>query len=140
MTRLRACALRSGGWAVIWWMLFQDPDDPDDFDHAVHALMGGDLAPGAPVVGPPFQLDTAAREAELGEAGLTQISSEVIRSRVVMTAGQVRALYATIAVVLRRSPAEQAALLDRIESEVLERHGGRVERTFVTAVYRGRKP
>ena len=57
-----------------------------------------------------------------------------------LDAGQVRALYASVALVLRRSPAEQALVLDRLEALARDRFGGRVERLFVTALYTGRRP
>ena len=50
-----------------------------------------------------------------------------------------RALYASVAHVLRRSPEEQAAVLDRLEALAREDFGGRIERLFVTALDTGRR-
>jgi SAM-dependent methyltransferase len=132
-------ALRPGGWAVIWWMLFDDPTSPDAFDLASQSVLGG--SPTIPAgAGPvPFQMDVAARTAEMAGAGLADVSAELIKSRQVLTASQVRHLYATLAIVLRRPRPEQARLLDRLEQLVYQRFGGSVERWFLTTVYRARK-
>lgn len=133
-------ALRPGGWAVVWWIIFDDPAAPDAFDEASQSVLGGSptIPPGGGPV--PFQLDVAARTAEMAAAGLADVGAEVIRSRHVLTAAQVRSLYATLAIVLRRPGPERAQLLDRLEDLVHRQFGGSVERSFPTAVYRGRKP
>jgi SAM-dependent methyltransferase len=133
-------ALRPGARAVIWWMLFDDPASPDAFDTASQAVLGGSptIAPGAGPV--PFQADMAARMADMTSAGLADVTGEIVRSGHLLTAMQVRRLYATLAIVLRRPGPEQAQLLDRLEQLVRHRFGGSVRRTFVTAIYRGHKP
>ncbi len=133
-------ALRLGGWAVIWWMLFDDPTSPDAFDLASQSVLGGSptIPPGAGPV--PFQIDVAARTANMAGAGLADVTAELIKSPRFLTAAQVRRLYATLAIVLRRPRTEQARVLDQLEQLVHHRFGGSVERSFLTAVYRGRKP
>lgn len=133
-------ALRPGGWAVIWWMLFDDPASPDAFDLASQAILGGSPSIPEGTSPVPFQLDAAARTTDMAQAGLTDVSAELLRSRHVLTAAQVRRLYATLAIVLRRPGTEQAALLGQLEHLVCQRFGGTVKRTCLTAVYRGRKP
>src|ERR1022692_3950448 len=132
-------ALRPGAWAVIWWMLFDDPTSPDAFDLASQSILGGSptIPEGAGAV--PFQIDVAARTADMTEAGLADVSAELIKSKHGLTASQIRRLYATLAIVLRRPKPEQTRLLDRLEQLVHQRFGGSVERSFLTAVYRGRK-
>jgi hypothetical protein len=88
----------------------------------------------------PFQIDMAARLADLEVAGFTEVRAERISSAVRLTAAQVRALYATLAIVLRRPADEQAMVLDRLERLVAEWFGGQVERRFLTAIYLGRNP
>lgn len=133
-------ALRPGAWAVIWWMLFQDHDQPDDFDRALHEILGGDPALPATSQATPFQLQARARKAEIAAAGLVDVEAELVRASYVLSAGQMRSLYATTAIVLRREKMEQEQLLDRVQQLVLRDYGGQVERHFVTASYRGRKP
>lgn len=133
-------ALRPGAWAVIWWMLFDDPSSPDAFDVASQAILGG--SPSVPQgTGPlPFQIDVAARMEDMTRAGLADVTAEIIKSKQVLTASQVRLLYATLAIILRRPEPVQDRLLGQLEQLAQHRFGGSIERTFVTAVYRGRKP
>jgi hypothetical protein len=51
-----------------------------------------------------------------------------------------RALFASVAIVLRRSPEERSAVLDAIEGVIRDDFGDRAERLFVTALYTGRRP
>jgi SAM-dependent methyltransferase len=131
--------LRVGGWVVIWWMLFQDPTAPDDFDLATHEVLGGSPSRPEHPEATPFQIDVEAREAEMSAAGLVDVGSELIRATYTFGPAELRALYATTATVLRRPAAEQQLVLDRLEELVRDRHQSRVERRFLTALYRGRK-
>jgi SAM-dependent methyltransferase len=132
--------LRPGGCLAIWWMLFEDPTRPDDFTQAAETLLGGSpsslLEPGRP----PFQLDEIARRSDLQRAGFVDVESELIHSEADMDASQVRALYATMAIILRRPASERIRVLDALEALVREKYGGRVERFFVTALYTARNP
>jgi SAM-dependent methyltransferase len=128
--------LRPGGWAAIWWMLFDDPAAPDDLTSLVEDRLGAPTSVGDP----PFQLDTAARSAELSDAGFLDVETEVIRSVVVLDAASARALYASMAIVLRLPPEQQADVLNMVEANVHDRFGGRLERHMVTAMYTARNP
>jgi SAM-dependent methyltransferase len=135
-------AVRPGGSVALWWTLFQDPTALDEFSFAADEVLG----PRTPAVfeepdRPPFQLDTEHRLRDLARWGhLEGLESEIIAEPRALDARQVRALYASVALVLRRSPEERAAVLDDLEALVHQRFGGRVERTFVTALYTGRRP
>jgi SAM-dependent methyltransferase len=131
--------LRPGGWAAIWWMLFEDPASPDEFSQAAELVLEGSPTTAEPGR-LPFQIDMPARRADLEAAGFAGVRAELIRSAAWLDAAQVRALYATLAIVLRRPAAEQAAVLDELEHLVADQFGGRVERRFPTAVYLGRNP
>lgn len=50
-------------------------------------------------------------------------STELIKAPEVLTAAQVRRLYATLAIVLRRPKTEQARVLNRLEQLIHERIG-----------------
>ena len=134
-------AVRRGGAVALWWTLFQDPTA----GRVQPRRRGG---PGAPGPGafeepgrPPFQLDAEHRLRDLAQwGGFADLESEVLTEPRTLDAGEVRALYASVALVLRRSPAEQALVLDGLEALVRDRFGGRVERLFVTALYTGRRP
>ena len=38
--------LRPGGWVALWWTLFRDPDQPDEFSQALDHVLGS-VTPGA---------------------------------------------------------------------------------------------
>jgi SAM-dependent methyltransferase len=132
--------VRPGGWVSLWWMLFEDPTRPDDFTKEAETLLGGSpssiLEPG----NTPFQLDEIARRSDLQRAGFIDVDSELIHSEADMDASRLRALYATMAIILRRPPSEQTRALDALEALVTEEYGGRVKRSFVTALYTARNP
>ena len=133
-------ALRPGAWAVIWWMLFEDPTALDDFDIASRQILTGSssLPEGSGAV--PFQMDSESRTADLTGAGFVEVQARFVRTTNRLSAGQVKNLYATMALVLRRPKSDQARVLDAIEQLVLDRFGGQVDRTFVTTLYQGRRP
>lgn len=131
--------LRPGAWLALWWILFEDPSDPDEVDREVERLLGASPSGAAPGRRP-FQLDELARLGELRRAGFVDATSEVLRSQHRMDAAQTVALYSTMAIVLRRSDDEQTRLLDALGELVADRFGGSVTRTFVTALYTARNP
>jgi hypothetical protein len=135
-------SVKPGGWVAIWWTLFRDPGHPDPFAAAVEQILGPSTRGAFDEPGrPPFQLDTEHRLRDLDHwAGLGQLESEQLRSGCLYTAREARALYASMATVLRRPAGEQERLLDAIEELVVEQFGGQVERRFVTAIYTGRRP
>ncbi len=135
-------SLKPGGWVALWWTLFREPGGPDPFTRAVEELLGP-ATRGAfdEPDRPPFQLDEEHRLRDLaGWAGVVDLETEVFRSVVALDSGQVRALYASMATVLRRPEAEQRRILDSIEQLTSERFGGTVRRRFVTALYTGHRP
>ena len=89
---------------------------------------------------PPFQIDVAARRADLEAAGFVEVHGELIRSTAWLDAAQIRTLYATMAIVLRRPASERARVLEELDRLVVDRFGGRVERRFLTGAYLGRNP
>jgi hypothetical protein len=56
-----------------------------------------------------------------------------------MTPLQARALYASMATVIRRPPDEQRRVLDEVERLATQMSEGIVRRQFVTALYSGRR-
>ena len=141
LTKLGEC-LKPGGWFACWWTLFRDPGRPDPFAVAVEEILGPDTRGAFDEPDrPPFQLDEQHRVRDLARwAGLIDVEAEQMRSTCTFSAHQARALYASMATVLRRPPIEQERLLDAIEHLADQRYGGVVERRFVTALYTGRRP
>lgn len=133
-------SLRPGAWAVIWWMLFEDPTAVDDFDIASRQILGGSPSLPAGSGSVPFQMDSESRTADFTGAGMLEVQAQYVRKPYTLSAQQVRNLYATMAIVIRRPNSDQLRVLDAIEQLVLDDFGGQVERTFVTTLYQGRKP
>ena len=134
-------ALKPGGWVALWWTLFRDPDLPDEFSQAVEHLLGPATRGAFDEPGrPPFQLDESHRRRDMTRwAGLDDVTSEIITWTHELTPVQARALYASMATVIRRPPEEQVWILDEVERIALETSGGLVRRRFVTALYTGRR-
>jgi hypothetical protein len=129
-----------GSWVAVWDMLFDDPTRPDELAPFMERLLGVSSTFASPTGGLPFPLDDEGRLPELHQAGFLDVESEIIRSEVTLDAAQVRALYASMTLILGRPPGEQAHLLDAIEAIVRDEFGGKVERHFVTGLFTGRNP
>ena len=136
-------ALKPGGWAALWWTLFRDPDQPDEFSQAVEQFLGPVTRGAFDEPGrPPFQVDESHRRRDLAHgAGLENVTSRVITWTWGMTPLQARALYGSMGSVIRRSPDEKRQVLDGVERLATELSvDGLVRRRFVTALYTGRRP
>ena len=113
---------------ALWWTLFQDPTALDEFSLAAEEVLGPRQLfafeePGRP----PFQLDAERRLGELRRwGGFVDVEADVIKTPTVLDADQVRALYASVATVLRLSPGDRTIVLDGLEALVRDRFGGTV--------------
>lgn len=132
-------ALKTGGWVALWWTVSRDPGHPDSFAEAVEQILGPATRGTFDESGrPPFQLDEEHRKRDLAAwAGLVDVQSELFHWPCLLSPAQARALYASMATVLRRPLDEQVRLLDAIEHLAADQFGGMVERRFVTALYTG---
>jgi SAM-dependent methyltransferase len=141
LTKVSHC-LKPGGWLAMWWTLFRDPTSPDAFTQEVERILGPATRGAFDEEGrPPFQLDREHRVRDLSVwGGLVDLTAEVVPMPLVLTTERARALYGSMATVLRRPAHEQDRLLDAIERLAEGRFGGAVERQFVTAMYTGRRP
>jgi SAM-dependent methyltransferase len=128
-----------GGWAAVWWTIFDDPSRQDPFRDALQARTG-DGDPGGQR-NAQFELDAAGRCRDLAElAGLSDVSGNLIRWTAELDTAQLRALYASM-IRIRRLPAgDQRRILDQICLLADDNFAGRVRRPFVTAMYTGRRP
>lgn len=134
-------AAKPGGWIALWWTLFRDPDQLDEFSQAVEYVLGPATRGAFDEPGrPPFQLDESHRRRDMTRwAGLDDVTSEIITWTHELTPAGARALYASMATVIRRPPDEQRRILDEVERMVRETSEGFVRRRFVTALYTGRR-
>ena len=102
--------IRPGGWAAVWWTIFDDPDRQDAFRDTLRARTG-DGDPGGQR-NARFQLDAAARRRDLAErAGLTDVNHDLIRWTAELDTAQLRALYASM-IRIRQLPADEFPLLN----------------------------
>jgi SAM-dependent methyltransferase len=129
-----------GGWVAIWGMLFDDPTRRTEFSSALRDLLGPPLVSVTDPGHLQLLMDEAARLPSLRQAGFLDVESELIRSEVTLNAVQVRALYTSMTIILRRSPSEQPLLLDSIEGIVRDQFGGHVDLHFVTGLATARHP
>jgi len=131
--------IRPGGWAAVWWTIFDDPDRQDPFRDALQARTGDGDPGGQRNV--EFQLDAVGRCRDLAErARLTDVSGNLIRWTAELDTAQLRALYASMIRIRRLPDGEQRRILDQISSLAAHDFGGRVERPFMTPIYTGRRP
>jgi SAM-dependent methyltransferase len=135
-------AIRPGGWVALWWTLFRDPDQPDEFSRAVEQVLGPATRGAFDEPGrPPFQLDEVHRRRDMTRwAGLHDVTSQVTSWTCELTPVEARALYASMATVIRRPLDEQRMVLDGVQRIATEMSEGAVRRRFVTALYTGRRP
>ena len=134
-------ALRPDASVALWWTLYRDPWATDEFTRAVEGILGPNTRGAFDEPGrPPFQLDVEHRLRDMRRWGhFEDLEAKLIETTLVLQARQARALYASMATVLRRSPDERAVILDFVENLVDDEFGGAVQRRFVTALYTGRR-
>ena len=130
--------LRPGGWWVMWWTIFGDPERPDPFHEATHRMLES-LAK-SPSAGidrtTPFALDVDARLADLASVSAFEPGSfERIPWTLGFTTDKLTRLYATFSSMSRLSEAKRGPLLAGLARIAQEDFAGRVERPVVTAVY-----
>jgi SAM-dependent methyltransferase len=135
-------ALRLGGWLALWWTIWGDPDGHDPLHErlqpilmakAPHLLDEG-LAPGG------YALDAPARIAEITSSGaFGDVDQHIIRWTGSHTADEARALFNTFSPWLALDEPLRSELLDDVHTIVEEQFGGRVDRPYVTVLYRAQR-
>jgi hypothetical protein len=101
------------------------------------------LGPSQSIVDPgptALQIETDARCATLREAGFVEVRSEVLRSTHTFDGTAIRALYATMAIVLRRPEPDRTRALDELQALVERDFDNLITRTLVTALYTAHAP
>jgi SAM-dependent methyltransferase len=134
--------LRPGGWWITFWDVYADPFSPDPFREATRALF--ENVPRTPSYGGegrlPYALETDLREGELRASGFADVGSETLRRTVMMDGTNLRSLYASFSQFALMPEDRRRSILNEIGRIVREDFEDRVERTFTTAVYWGRRP
>lgn len=139
LARVKALLKASGCFAV-WWNVFHDMSGVTEWSRAIRPMFEGLTMPPSFVGDSHYSLEVEARIAELHEAGFADVRHALFRRPIQLTAGRVRAFYASFSPVLRLAPAERTAWLDRIGTVVDLEFGGVVEHEVLTSLYTCRKP
>ena len=131
-------ALRPGGWIALWWNLWYDPSGPDAFSRALDPMFEefGDRQS-------PAHVDQNQEEHWLPlmrPAGFEDVTSERFPWEVEQRSDDLVALFSTFSGMRIRPAEEQTQMLERIRAVADEQFGGKVRRTYQTALYTGRKP
>ena len=125
-----------GLWAM-WWNVFGDPREPDDFMKASSPLFAK-LAQG-PSQGTqmPFALRTSERFSQMESAGFHDMKYHEVNWTADMTVEEVVGLTATFSPVARLDPIERGAFLSQIRA-LCTNMGPVIWRRFVTPIYTAR--
>ena len=130
--------LRPGGWWVMVWNDFGDPDRADPFHEATNLLLNG---PSSPAVGDreiPFAQDRETRLRALGAANaFDSIEHRSSAWSLVLDPDQVVRLYATYSNINIRPDRE--AILAALGRIARDKFQGRVTRNMVTSLYMARR-
>ena len=124
----------------MWWTVFGDPADMDDFQRRTQTLFERLERSPSHGSGKHFSLDRARRIAELQATGFGTIAYEEIRWKPTLDKRQVLALTATFSPVRRLEPPERQRFLDEMARIIDEDFSGVVTRNFVTAIYTAERP
>jgi SAM-dependent methyltransferase len=135
-----ADVLKPGGYAALWWNVFQDLDRADPFHDATqHLFTNQAISPSGPDA-LPFPLDRAAREAEFARSGQFEpVMYAETRWTFVLDTARVGRLYEGFSHIQRLPPSERELLLQRVMEVAQTRFGGRVERNMTSPVYLARR-
>jgi ubiquinone/menaquinone biosynthesis C-methylase UbiE len=128
--------LKPGGWWVMVWNEFGDPDRADPFHEATTLLLNG---PSSPSMGSdvPFAQDKAARIAALERThAFDRIEHRTSAWSLVLDPDQVVNLYATYSNINIRPDRE--AILAELRRIARDQFEGRVTRNMTTILYKAR--
>jgi SAM-dependent methyltransferase len=134
-----AALLAPGGWLVVWWTVFGDPERPTAFRAALDELYRRHLsdewrpANGTNIRGP-LRIESWTAELERG-GWFGPVDVELIRWSHQLTPDSARRLWESFPNVNELDSDRRMAFLDAIASTIDE-FGGTVTDPYVTAVYR----
>jgi len=130
--------LRPGGWWVMVWNEFGDPDRADPFHEATKLLLNGPLSPSTGDREIPFGQDKRARLAALERAhAFDNVEHLTSAWSLVLDPDQVVNLYATYSNINIRPDRE--AILAELRRIARDKFQGRVTRNMVTSFYKARR-
>jgi hypothetical protein len=131
--------LSPGGWLVVWWTVFGDPQRPTPFRAALDDLYRRHLPDEVRPAGArtfPGPLGVESWTAELQTGGwFGAVDVELIRWSHELTPESARLLWGSFPNINELDPVRREAFLGGIAAAVLD-FGGTVSDPYVTAVYR----
>ena len=136
-----ADALAPGGYAALWWNVFQDLERDDAFHEATLPLFTNQaISPSGMPDAIPFALDRAAREAEFARNGAFEpVAYAQTCWTLVLDTRRVGRLYEGFSHIQRMPESERALLLQRLTEIAQTQFGGRVERNMTSPIYLARR-
>lgn len=130
--------LKPGGWWVMVWNVFGDPDRTDAFHEATRLLLNGPVSPSRDDRDKPFALDSDARLAALHHTqAFDCIEYRASAWSLVLDAGQTVALYATYSNINIRP--DRDVVLAELGRIARDEFHGRVTRNMITSLYIARR-
>lgn len=133
-----AALLKSGGWWVMVWNVFGDPDRADPFHEATRLLLDGPVSPSREDRAIPYALDKDARLAALERTrAFDTMEHRTGAWSLDLDADQTEKLYATYSNVNIRP--DRAAVLMELGRIAREEFQGRVTRNMITSLYIARR-
>ena len=128
-----------GVWAM-WWHIFGDPKEPDEFHKATDSLFA--TLSNSPSKGNQshFALETEKRFDDIEGTGLFKRPYfEAIHWILPLTAEKLRGLYATFSPIQKIEPGKRQWFLDQLMQVVDNQFGGLVQKKMITAIYIARR-
>ena len=130
--------LRPGGWWVMVWNDFGDPDRPDPFHEATTALLNGPSSAPTGSRAIPFAQDKEARLRSLEKTNaFDSVGHRSSAWSLVLDPDQVVKLYATYSNITIRPDRE--AILEELGRIARDKFQGRVTRNMITSLYMARR-
>ncbi|MFC4109924.1 class I SAM-dependent methyltransferase [Micromonospora zhanjiangensis] len=137
--RRLAGLVRPGGWLVVWWTVFGDPERPAPWRVGLDPLYQRWL-PGQRRNPVPVPLRVAERTAELETGGwFDLVGVEMIRWTHLLTPQRARGLWGTFPNVRELDPDQRQAFLHGVAEVIAGQPGGVAEDHYVTALYTARR-
>lgn len=137
--RLRQ-VLKPGATLALWWNTYRQVGIGDPFADAVTKLLTGIALPPSEGSHGHYSLDVEFHRRAIEGAGFEGFTSHIYRRERVLSAKEVRALYASYSYIRALVEVERERLLDSIAALAERRFAGRVPNVIMTALYLAANP
>ena len=134
LARIRALLTTGGVWAM-WWNSYRNAGIGDPLADAITPLLADIALPPSDRLAGHYSLDSASHLKTLTDAGFTAVEHHVYRRERVLSAAQVRSLYASYSYVRALPDEQRAALLGAIDNLVETQFAGAAPNVTLTSCY-----